>query len=79
MRWAKSHAVVAIFCFFIFIASQGGVTAFIPSWKDMMPDGKELEGVGIEPDIAVNASPADFQQSDPVLEAALTHLRQAKQ
>ena len=54
-----------------------GVTAFLPSWKDLTPDGKELEGVGVSPDIEVVASPKDFQSADPVLAAALTHLRSA--
>ncbi|MFO0792185.1 MAG: S41 family peptidase [Pirellulales bacterium] len=52
-----------------------GVIALIPSWKDMTPDGQELEGVGIPPDIVVNATRADFQTADPVLEAALAELR----
>lgn len=52
-----------------------GVTVMLPSWKDMTADGKELEGVGIAPDIAVNATAADFESNDPVLAAALAHLR----
>lgn len=52
-----------------------GVTVMLPSWKDMTADGKELEGVGIMPDIAVNATAAEFESSDPVLAAALAHLR----
>lgn len=52
-----------------------GVTVFLPSWKDLTPDGQELEGVGIAPDIPVKASAADFENGDPVLTAALTHLR----
>lgn len=52
-----------------------GVTVFLPSWQDLMPDGKLLEGVGIEPDVAVAARPSDFARSDPVLEAALRALR----
>jgi hypothetical protein len=52
-----------------------GVTVMLPSWKDMTAEGKELEGVGIAPDIAVNATAAEFESSDPVLAAALAHLR----
>lgn len=52
-----------------------GVTVFLPSWKSMTPDGHELEGQGIAPDIEVRAAPNDFATSDPVLEAALARLR----
>jgi C-terminal processing protease CtpA/Prc len=52
-----------------------GVIVFLPSWKDMTADGHELEGVGIRPDIPVAATADDFQSADPVLEAALAHLR----
>ena len=52
-----------------------GVTALIPSWKDLLPDGTVLEARGIEPDVAVPAKPADFEKRDPVLDAALKHLR----
>jgi C-terminal processing protease CtpA/Prc len=52
-----------------------GVTVLLPSWKDLTPDGQEMEGVGVPPDIEVKASPADFNTSDPVLEAALARLR----
>jgi C-terminal processing protease CtpA/Prc len=52
-----------------------GVTAFLPSWMDLTTDGHELEGVGIAPDIEVNVSANDFKDSDPVLAAALEHLR----
>ena len=52
-----------------------GVTVYLPSWQDLMPDGKLLEGVGVEPDVAVPARPSDLARSDPVLEAALRVLR----
>ena len=52
-----------------------GVTAFLPSWKAMFPDGTPLEGKGIEPDIAVKATEAELRDRDPVLEAALKALR----
>ncbi len=52
-----------------------GVTIFLPSWKDMAPDGRELEGVGIAPDIEVKTKLEDFSTTDPVLSAALIHLR----
>jgi hypothetical protein len=53
-----------------------GVTVVLPSWKDLLPDGSLLEGVGIAPDIDVKATaPGDFRNGDPVLEAALKHVR----
>jgi hypothetical protein len=52
-----------------------GVVAFVPSWKDLRLDGTCLEGEGFAPDVPVRAAPADFQNGDPVLEAALRLLR----
>lgn len=48
-----------------------GVTVWLPSWKDLGPDGVCLEGQGIEPDIVVRASAQDLRVRDPVLEAAV--------
>ena len=56
-----------------------GVTVLLPSWKDMTADGRELEGVGVPPDIEVKATADDFKDSDPVLAAALAHLRTSGQ
>ncbi len=53
----------------------GGLVVYLPSWKDMLPDGTLLEGHGLEPDIAVEADAADFATADPVLVRALEHLR----
>jgi hypothetical protein len=53
-----------------------GVTVFLSSWQDMLPDGSLLEGEGVKPDIEVKAPPAVLQRGDPVLMAALKHLRQ---
>ena len=52
-----------------------GVTVYLPSWQDMTPEGKILEGEGIAPDVPVASKPSDFQRGDPVLEAALRLLR----
>jgi len=52
-----------------------GVTVYLPSWKGMQPDGTALEGRGIAPDIPVSATPAALRKRDPVLQAALKHLR----
>ena len=48
-----------------------GVTVFLSSWKDMLPDGSPIEGKGIPPDVAVKSTPPDFHRGDPVLAAAL--------
>jgi Peptidase family S41/Bacterial Ig-like domain len=52
-----------------------GVTVYLSSWKAMLPDGSEFEGVGVEPDVSVSVNPSELSQRDPVLEAALEHLR----
>lgn len=49
-----------------------GVRVYLPSWKDLLPDGSALEGVGISPDHPVDWRPGD---TDPVLDAALRWLR----
>ncbi len=51
-----------------------GVTVFLPSWQALTAKGKVFEGVGIEPDEAVDASPASLRRGDPVLERALERL-----
>ena len=38
-------------------------------------DGKGLEGVGVTPDIVVDAKADEFKTADPVLAKALEHLR----
>lgn len=48
-----------------------GVTVLLPSWKDMLPDGTPLEGVGVAPDIEVATDAAALRRGDPVLDAAL--------
>lgn len=52
-----------------------GVTVYLPSWKDLRPDGTCIEGQGIAPDIPIQAMPASLENADPVLQAALTLLR----
>lgn len=49
-----------------------GVRVYLPSWKDLLPDGSALEGVGISPDHPVDWRPGG---TDPVLDAALRWLR----
>ncbi len=50
------------------------VTIFLPSWKDLRPDGTCLETEGIQPDIPVEIGQQDA--GDKVLEQALNYLRQ---
>ncbi len=52
-----------------------GVTVYLPSWKNLRPDGTCLEGQGITPDIPIAVTPAALETTDPVLQAALTLLR----
>jgi hypothetical protein len=52
-----------------------GVVAMVPSWKDLRLNGSCTEGEGFAPDLAVKATPQDFEKADPVLEAALRLLR----
>lgn len=52
-----------------------GVTALLPSWKALTPEGTCFEGKGIVPDIAVKATQTQLQSHDPVIEAALKWLR----
>lgn len=52
-----------------------GVTVYLPSWKDLLPDGTLLEGKGVEPDVPVKVSKRALEKGDPVLAAALEVLR----
>jgi len=55
-----------------------GVAAFVPSWKQLNLKGELLETKGLEPQVTVSAKQADFENADPVLEAALKHLREPR-
>ena len=52
-----------------------GVTVYLSSWEDQLPDGTLLQNHGVRPDIAVEAIPGNLKNSDPVLEAAIKALR----
>jgi carboxyl-terminal processing protease len=52
-----------------------GVVVYLSSWREFTPDGKGIEGVGIAPDVAVDATPAGLKENDAILEAALKKLR----
>jgi len=51
-----------------------GVTVYLPSWRAMTLDGVFFEGVGLPPDIRVDAGPRGFEDADPVLERAVEAL-----
>jgi hypothetical protein len=55
-----------------------GIVVMVPSWRDMSLDGRGLEGVGVEPDVPVDAKPGEFAAGDPVLAKALEHLRNTR-
>lgn len=48
-----------------------GVVVYLSSWRESTPDGKSIEGVGISPDVTIDATPAELKEKDPILEAAL--------
>jgi len=52
-----------------------GVTVYLSSWRDLLPDGKCFEGVGIAPDIEVRDAAAGASEHDPVLAAAVKYLK----
>lgn len=56
-------------------ALPNDVIVYLPSWRDLRPDGTCFEGEGIAPDIEVKTQDKDFHSSDPVLDAALKYLR----
>ncbi len=49
-----------------------GLTLMLPSWRDMEPDGRLVEGQGIEPDERVEWS----TKGDPVVDAAVKWIRE---
>lgn len=52
-----------------------GVTVYLSSWKSLRPDGTCFEGEGLAPDFPINATQAELEFADPVLQAALILLR----
>lgn len=58
------------------IDAGNGITVNLPRWLDLLPNGNRLDAVGVSPDIPIDADPKSFtNNSDPVLKAALEHLR----
>ena len=57
-----------------------GITANLPRWIALQPDGKAFDGVGIEPDINFDAKPGAFQGArDDLLNAALKRMTRTNQ
>ena len=48
-----------------------GVTVFLSSWEDQLPDGTVLEGRGVRPDVEVKTDLMELRQRDRVLEAGV--------
>lgn len=58
------------------IDAGAGIIVNLPRWIAYDAAGKPFETVGVQPDIKVKTTPADFtKSSDPVLSAALQRLR----
>ena len=57
----------------------GAITVNLPRWLDQDPRGRPIDAVGIQPDEPVEAaSYDDFRREDPVIDAALAHLKKVK-
>lgn len=55
-----------------------GVTAAVPQWQALRPDGTCFEGEGLTPDVELNVEPKDFKDVDPILAEALKRAAAAK-
>jgi hypothetical protein len=53
----------------------GGIAVNLPRWNDLDPQGEPIEDVGFAPGRVIPATRAQLRKGDPVLEAALAHLR----
>ncbi|MEN0110094.1 MAG: S41 family peptidase [Planctomycetota bacterium] len=52
------------------------LAVWFSTWVAMAPDGEPFEGVGIPPDIRVDAPPEAYRDADPTLDRALEVLRE---
>jgi C-terminal processing protease CtpA/Prc len=52
-----------------------GVRLVVPSWQDLRLDGTCLEGEGLAPDVLVECTAKQLESGDPILEKALSILR----
>jgi hypothetical protein len=48
---------------------------FYSRWVDLLPDGTEVEGRGVQPDVAVSFDEAEYASADPTWEKAVDVLR----
>jgi len=56
---------------------NGDVLMVIPTARMVYPDGSNIEGIGVEPDLVISLNQNDLlRQVDTQLEAAITHLTQ---
>jgi hypothetical protein len=53
-----------------------GVTVYLSSWEDQLPNGTLLEGRGVQPDIQVKTTLRGLANSDAVLETALQAIKE---
>jgi C-terminal processing protease CtpA/Prc len=53
-----------------------GVTIVVPSWQDLRMDETCVEGEGIAPDVLVESDAKQLETKDPILERALSILRE---
>jgi hypothetical protein len=52
-----------------------GVTVYLPTWEDQLPDDTLLEGRGARPDLVIKTTLRELEKSDAVLDAALKFVR----
>jgi hypothetical protein len=57
---------------------SNGVTIYLPSWQAYSLDGKLIEGNGIEPDIKINTTKADFKDNDGLFDKVMTMIKTVK-
>jgi C-terminal processing protease CtpA/Prc len=61
------------------LSAGAGIHVNLPRWNPLTADGKPFDRVGIPPAVAIEAGKNAFHDDrDPVLEAALKRLREAK-
>ncbi len=51
-----------------------GVTVWLPSWIGMDAEGAPFEGIGLDPDVEFEVTPARVRRADPTVERALEYL-----
>lgn len=56
--------------------ARTGATVYFSTWVDLPPHGATFEGVGVEPELRVDADLAAYASGDPTLERGLETLGQ---